>query len=210
MRLYHSPMSIALSCRLALAAADAEHELVIVNALAGETKQDKFLSTNPLGEVPILEHDGAVLGQTISILTFIADHTGKGWNHASSIERAKAFSIMALASSEIQGSWKLVNRPERYVEDEAARAQLVDNATARLDAAYGEVDRQLGQLDGDRELGILDYYLGVFGLWKVMAPAGENLSPAPRVEALKDKVMSSPKLKAVIDEDIASYKALIS
>lgn len=210
MHLYHSPMAISLACRLALSAADADYDISIVNSLTGETKREPHLSINPLGEVPVLECDGTVLVQTVAILSFIAERTGKGWKETSDTDRAKALSIMILASTEVQNAWKMINRPSRYVDDNAACAELVDHALGRLDAAYGEVERQLGALSPSDRLGIVDYYLCVFALWKEMAPAGKNLSPSPFLDAVKERVMSSPKLRKVIDEDIANYTALVA
>ena len=207
MRLYHSPLGISLACRLALAAADADYELVVVNSLAGETKQERFLAINPLGQIPVLECDGAILSQTVAILSFIAERTGRGWQHPTAFDRAKALSIMILASVDVQSAWTMHNRPERFVDGAAGRAEIVERALVRLDNAYKEVERQLGLLTNARELGILDYYLGVFALWKSMVPAAKGFAPTPRLDAVKDRVMSSPKLRQVIEEDIASYTA---
>lgn len=208
MRLYHSPMSIALACRLALHAADADHDVVIVNSLTGETKKQPFLSINPLGQLPALECDGTVLTQAVAILRFIADRTGTGWAHASDLDRAKALSIMVLTCAEVQSNWTMHNRPERFVDSEPGRAEAVTHALTRLDTAYSEIERQLGQLNDDRELGILDYYVGVFALWKSMIPSASGFAPTPRLDAIKERLMSTPKLRTVIDEDIAAYKAL--
>lgn len=207
MRLYHSPLAISLACRLALAAAEADHELIVVNSSGGETKQARFLEINPLGQIPVLECDGAILSQTVAILSFIAERTGRGWQHANAFDRAKALSIMILASVDVQSAWTMHNRPERFVDGAAGRAEIVERALVRLDKAYQEVERQLGLLSDTRELGILDYYLGVFALWKSMVPAAQGFAPTPRLDALKERVMSSPKLRQVIEEDIASYKA---
>jgi glutathione S-transferase len=210
MRLYHSPMSISLACRLALSAGDADCDLVIVNSLAGETRQEPFLSVNPLGQIPVLECDGAILTQTIAILSFIAERTGRGWKHATDRDRAKALSIMVLASVDVQSAWTMHNRPERFADSAAGRSEVIAHALIRLDNAYGEVERQLGLLEVATELGILDYYLCVFALWKVMVPAANGFAPTPRLDAVKARVMSSPKLRQVIEEDIASYKARAS
>jgi glutathione S-transferase len=209
-RLYHSPMSISLACRLALSAANADYNLAIVNALAGETRQEPFLSVNPLGQIPVLECDGAILTQTVAILSFIAERTGRGWEHATACDRAKALSIMVLASVDVQGAWSMHDHPERFADSEAGRSEVVAHALTRLDNAYREVEHQLGQLEVATELGIVDYYLCVFALWKAMVPAASGFAPTPRLDAVKERVMSSPKLRQVIEEDIAAFKAAVS
>lgn len=203
-------MSCSLACRLALSAADVEHDLVIVRSPVGETKQEPFVSINPLGQVPVLECDGATLVQTIAILAFIADRTGQGWKRVSALDRAKTLSLMALVSAELHGAWTMINRPYRFVDSEAGRTELIDHAFVRLDAAYLEVERQLGLRDDSTELGILDYYLCVFAFWKAMLQTAGRLSTTPCLDALKQQVMSSPKLRQLIEEDIAHYTALVS
>lgn len=210
MRLYHSAMSISLSCRLALVAAEADHEIVPLNTMAGESAQQPFLSINPLGQVPVLECGRMTLTQAMAILHFIADRTGKGWSYASDVDRAKALSIMALAASEIQGSWTMNNRPQRFVDAEACRPGIVAHALARLEKAYNEVERQLGALPQDRELGILDYDVGVFALWKAMVPAAGGFAQTPCLDVVKDRVISMPRLKNVIDEDIATHMSRVN
>ncbi|ABQ68009.1 Glutathione S-transferase, N-terminal domain [Rhizorhabdus wittichii RW1] len=209
MRLYHSPMSIALACRLALTAADIGHEVVIVNSLSGETKQEPFLSINPLGEVPALDHDGAIVTQTVAILSFIADHGGQGWADPTPIERAKELSTMIVAAAEVQAAWKMINRPNRYAPSDTAAAEVGAQARIRLDAAYAELERRIALRDTGKALGILDYHAGVLALWKIMAPAGQGLSPTPHLDAVKDRLMNTPKLRQVIDEDIANYTAMV-
>lgn len=179
----------------------------MVNSSAGETKQEPFLKINPLGQIPVLECDGAILSQTVAILSYIAERTGGGWLHATAFDRAKALSIMILTSVDVQSAWTMHNRPERFVDGAAGRAELVERALVRLDNAYQEVERQLGLLDDTRELGVLDYYVGVFALWKSMVPAAQGFAPTPCLDALKERIMNSPKLRQVIEEDIASYKA---
>ena len=210
MRLYHSAMSISLACRLALEAADADHEIVAVNSIAGETKNEAFLALNPLGQLPVLECDGTILTQAVAILSFIAERTGRGWGHASDLDRAKALSIMVLTSADIQSSWTMNNRPERFVDTEASRPEVVAHALARLEIAYNEIERQLGYLVDDRELGILDYYIAVFALWKSMVPAASEFAATPRLDAVKDRVMSTPQLRRAIEDDIATYTARVS
>ncbi|KQX19648.1 MULTISPECIES: glutathione S-transferase family protein [unclassified Sphingomonas] len=209
MRLYHSPMSIALACRLALTAADIDHEVVIVSSLSGETKQAPFLSINPLGEVPTLDVDGAIVTQTVAILNFIADLGGQGWVDAAPIARAKELSTMIVAAVEVQSAWKMINRPNRYAPSDAAAAEVGAQARIRLDAAYTELERRIGLRDTSSPLTVLDYYAGVLALWKIMAPAGKGLSPTPHLDAVKDRLMNTPKLRQVIDEDIASYTAMM-
>ncbi|WP_339708124.1 glutathione S-transferase family protein [uncultured Sphingosinicella sp.] len=209
MRLYHSPMSIALACRLALTAADIDHEVVIVSSLSGETKREPFLSINPLGEVPALDAGDAIITQTVAILSFVADLGGQGWPDSDPLARSKELSTMIVAAIEVQLAWKMLNRPNRYAPSDAAAAEVGAQARVRLDDAYAELERRVALRDTGKPLGVLDHYAGVLALWKIMAPAGQGLSPTPHLDAIKDRLMDTPKLRQVIDEDIANYTAMV-
>ena len=50
---------------------------VFVDFLSGETRGEGFRSLNPMGEVPVLEHDGLVLTQSGVILDYLTTSLGR-------------------------------------------------------------------------------------------------------------------------------------
>ena len=68
-RLFRS--STAYRVRIALHLKGLAFESVPVNILKGEHKDDAYRRLNPAGGVPVLEHDGFVLGQSLAILNYI-------------------------------------------------------------------------------------------------------------------------------------------
>jgi glutathione S-transferase len=63
---------------LNLCAADWQPRLV--EYFNGETRTEAFRATNPMGEVPVLEHRGRTLTQSGVILDYLAQRLGKfGW-----------------------------------------------------------------------------------------------------------------------------------
>jgi glutathione S-transferase len=63
---------------LNLCAADWQPRLV--EYFSGETRTEAFRATNPMGEVPVLEHRGRTLSQSGVILDYLAQRLGKfGW-----------------------------------------------------------------------------------------------------------------------------------
>lgn len=72
-RLYDLPLSgHCHRVRLLLSLLGLEYERVHVDLGAGAHKQPEFLRLNPLGQVPVLKHDGLVLRDSSAILTYLA------------------------------------------------------------------------------------------------------------------------------------------
>jgi glutathione S-transferase len=71
--LYGSNLSYpAIKARLAANALKIDHRYVEVNLLAAEQKKPDFLSINPIGKVPALDHDGFHLFESDAIVRYLA------------------------------------------------------------------------------------------------------------------------------------------
>ena len=62
---------------LMLELAGADWAPVFVDFFHGAHRSPEFLALNPMGEAPVLEHDGLVLAQSGVILDYLAGKTGK-------------------------------------------------------------------------------------------------------------------------------------
>eukprot|EP00005_Dracoamoeba_jomungandri_P002270 CAMPEP_0174260958 /NCGR_PEP_ID=MMETSP0439-20130205/11105_1 /TAXON_ID=0 /ORGANISM="Stereomyxa ramosa, Strain Chinc5" /LENGTH=204 /DNA_ID=CAMNT_0015345351 /DNA_START=58 /DNA_END=673 /DNA_ORIENTATION=+ len=60
-------------CDMAVDNAGVDLKIQDVNLLAGEQKTEEYKKKNPLGKVPVLEHDGFFLPEGAAILTYIAE-----------------------------------------------------------------------------------------------------------------------------------------
>jgi glutathione S-transferase len=67
----------AYKCALAMRMAGMDWRLEFVPFFAGGTRTPAFRALNPMGEVPVLVHDGRTLTQSAVILRHIARTTGK-------------------------------------------------------------------------------------------------------------------------------------
>ena len=63
----------AYRIRIALNLKAVEYDLVPLNLFKGEQKKAEFLNLNPDGLVPVLEHDGNVLTQSMAILEYLEE-----------------------------------------------------------------------------------------------------------------------------------------
>ncbi len=71
--LYHAPNTRSSSTLLLLEELGAPYELKLLNFKAGEQRQPAYLAINPMGKVPAIEHNGAVVTEQVAILIYLAD-----------------------------------------------------------------------------------------------------------------------------------------
>ncbi len=71
--LYHSPNTRSLGIRILLDELGADHRLHALNMQAGEHRQPAYLAINPMGKVPAIVHDGALVTEQGAICLYLAD-----------------------------------------------------------------------------------------------------------------------------------------
>lgn len=71
--LYHNPRSRSASARVLLEALGVPYEVKPLDFAAGQTRTPEFLAINPLGKLPTLVHDGAVVTEQVAITIYLAD-----------------------------------------------------------------------------------------------------------------------------------------
>lgn len=79
-RIHGHPLSgHAHRVELFAALAGIAHELVTVDLMAGEHKQDAFLALNPAGQVPVIEDGDTVVTDSNAILVYLAKKYAPDW-----------------------------------------------------------------------------------------------------------------------------------
>lgn len=119
---------------LALAEIGADYEFVRTRLGKGAKDSDSYFAVNPTGKLPALETpDGEILTESAAILLTLAER-----HPAASLlprrrgrARAKAIRWTVFVAAEIYPMIEVVDYPERFVEDTAARA-LRERARARI------------------------------------------------------------------------------
>ncbi len=71
--LYHNPQSRSAGSRVLLEALGVPYEVEYVDFAGGQNRTPGFLSINPLGKLPTLVHDGAVVTEQVAITIYLAD-----------------------------------------------------------------------------------------------------------------------------------------
>jgi glutathione S-transferase len=70
---YYSPNTRAASTLILLEELGAAFELVVLDMKAGEQRKAQYLGVNPLGKVPAIVHDGALVTEQGAIFLYLAD-----------------------------------------------------------------------------------------------------------------------------------------
>jgi glutathione S-transferase len=71
--LYHAPNTRSSGVLQLLEELGAEYKLEVMNLKAGEHKKPAFLEKNPMGKVPAILHNGALVTEQVAIYIYLAD-----------------------------------------------------------------------------------------------------------------------------------------
>jgi glutathione S-transferase len=71
--LHHAPQTRSLGALILLEELGADYELHVLNMKAGEQRQPAYLAINPMGKVPALSHQGALVTEQGAIYIYLAD-----------------------------------------------------------------------------------------------------------------------------------------
>ena len=70
---YHNPRSRAQMVHWMLEECGASYRIVPIDFTRNEHKTAEFLSLNPMGKLPVIEHRGIVVTETAAIIAYLAD-----------------------------------------------------------------------------------------------------------------------------------------
>ena len=70
---YHSPQSRSAGTLFLLEELGADYELRLLDLKKGEQRQSEYLGVNPMGKVPAIVHDGALVTEQGAVFTYLAD-----------------------------------------------------------------------------------------------------------------------------------------
>ncbi len=70
---FHAPQSRSSGVAVLLDELQAPHAVRVLNMRAGEQRQPDFLAINPMGKVPAILHNGAIVTEQVAIFIYLAD-----------------------------------------------------------------------------------------------------------------------------------------
>jgi glutathione S-transferase len=71
--LFHAPQSRSAGALVLLEELGADYELHVLDLKQGEQRQPAYLAINPMGKVPAIRHDGALVTEQGAVYAYLAD-----------------------------------------------------------------------------------------------------------------------------------------
>lgn len=154
-RLHYHPGNASMAPHIVLRELGVPFELVHVDRDAGAHRTPAYLKLNPNGLIPVLEHDGLVLYETVAILLHLADtHPQAGLlPPLGSAARAQAYKWTTWLTNTLQAMLLHYFYPERLADDAAGAAAVRRHAEAKVGTMLDQLDAELARHGGPWLLG---------------------------------------------------------
>lgn len=195
-RLFYAPHTCSLAALVAMEFSQLPYEAVPVD-LAGERAALRRVS--PQGKVPVLEHDGEVVTETVAILYRLDDLRPEiGLLPRTPADRARALSVLAWFTSTLHIVRRQFARPAAFATGKAVQAAL---AAAAVDPYWRELrwlDAQIleGRLDGPSPCLAVRAYALLFHQWA--RADGLPVEELQGLSALADDLLGAPQVAAAL------------
>ncbi|MCW5654977.1 glutathione S-transferase family protein [Hydrogenophaga sp.] len=203
LKLYFAPGACSFVPHSMLELAGAEFEPQMVKLHKGEQRSPEYLAVNPRGQVPVLVDDGQVITQIVAILLHLdARLPQAGILPASGGQRARALQTLAWMNNTVHPTFTHVFMPEKFTDDEAAKAAIRAFAARSYKGLLDEIEAMAAQaspwLTGERP-GALDAYALTLLRWGGYAgidPTGQTAT-----WALAQRFAELPAVARVIERE---------
>lgn len=168
--LYHSPGACSGAVHLALEEAGLAYEIARVNLLEGQQRSESYLKLNPKGRVPLLVDGDFAITEVAAILRYVSRLApqAKLWPEDAR-EDGRCAEWLAWIGSGVHVAYAHVRRPERYADDETAKAAIVAKGKVTTRATWQQVEDKLAAQNlpwaAGNGFSVADLYLFVFWTW---------------------------------------------
>jgi len=207
MKLYGEPPTRALRVIWLVNELGLKYEIVPVNILKGEHKQEAFRAINPVGKVPVLVDGTAVLTESAAIQLYLADKNPQaGFIPASVEERGQMYRWIFFLVTEIeQPLWRIARHTNIYPKEKRLY-QDIELATQECRQMVAVLEKQMANrefLVGDR-LSVADFNAAYTLDW---ANESRMLDAAPRLQAFVKRMYARPTAPATIATALAALQS---
>jgi len=135
----------AYKVALMLELTGADWEAAYVDFFAGEMRTAEFRALNPMGEVPVLEHESRVLTQSGAILHYLAERTGRF--APAEADRLEALRWILWDNHKLtsyMGTWRFMIN---FQAEEKRNADVIGFLEGRARTALGVLETHLSDRD---------------------------------------------------------------
>lgn len=209
MKLYIMPGACSMVPHVALEWTKADYELEILDH--DSVKSEEYLRINPQGSVPAIVDGDTVVTQNIAVQAYIDAKYPDANIFGSDNSPAKHAEIMqwlAFINSDVHKSFGPLFGPDNFVTDEAAQADLKEQAKKKIVGLLKYPNEQLGKQDyltGTKTTA--DIYLYVILTWAKKMEL--DLSVYQNLDAFISRIESDTGVtEAIRQEGISKIESL--
>ncbi len=197
--LYYAPGACSMAPHIVLEESNERYEPRKMDLAKGDQKSPDYMKVHPMGRVPALKLDnGEPLTENTAILPYLGKRFGM-WP-SDPLAEAKALSTIGYFAATVHPAHAHFGRPERYVTDPAAAANVKEVGLKSFHGYLKDID---GMLAGREWLGekysVLDPYALVFYVWGVRR--GLPVAELKNFTAFKDRMAKREAVGRVWEDE---------
>jgi glutathione S-transferase len=201
--LYYSPGACSMASHITLEETGAPYEPHQILLSKGEHQTPEYKKINPRGKVPALKlDDGSVVTENTAILTYLGrKFAEKSLLPKDEVGQVRCISTCAWLSNTVHPCFTHIFRPERFTEDEAARAGVKETGKKSFWANLQEIDGLIGgnQCLMGSQFTVCDPYALVFYGWgkRIELPVQELRN----YTGWKDRMLQRPAVRKILERE---------
>ncbi len=203
-RLYGAIWTRATGPLMVLKELELEHEVIPVDTLAGEHREEAFLRINPAGYLPALTTpEGEHLHEAAAIMLYLAERHGAGRlvPAADETDRGRFLSLYFFLTNDIQPPAKRFFYPQRYAlhpEDVAETRARAHAATLERWAVLESELAGRGPWHLGERFSLADIQVALWAAYGLIGP-DDIISRFPTVQRIFEAVRARPKSGPCLD-----------
>lgn len=198
--LFHAPGTCSLASLITLNEAEIEHEVHLVNTMAGGTRTPEFLAVNPKGRVPALKTERGTLTETVAILLYLAQIAPQAGlaplNDPFALADLQAFNSYLASTVHVAHAHR--PRGSRWADEQSSIEDMKRRVPGNMTECFNLIET--GMFKGLWVMGdtysIADPYLYTIGTW--LAGDSVDIAQFPRVHDHFKRMGERPAVKKAL------------
>ncbi len=199
-RFFYAQNSCSLASHIALELAGADYEAIKINLAGSEQREEKYLSINPKGRVPVLVTPDGILTENLAILVYVSQTFPEAHltPRDDPFANAQVLSFCTYLSSTVHVAHAHGVRGNRWADDPAAISEMKRKAPETMAECFETIETKLfkGPWVMGEDYGIGDMYLFTIATW--LEADGVDPTRFPKIHEHRNRMSSNPIVKKVI------------